>query len=217
MSFEFGFKNVKFKPKSGCTVLFVLSSESEKRLTILIRTRILILLAIAIQGCSFGSIAKTAIEFEDGQKVENCTDYNRLRETLFVEESVNNMVIQSEYLDCSLASLAGNIDNVSFILDSIAKNMLIRSIPTSLGPSTEDSDTLAMTGFKVSLAQQAVEYVEDDHNLVITLKGRISDDTYLIWVTDEILKSTYRAYYPAKIRIDNNGDVTPSPYYKSGY
>lgn len=191
--------------------------EEEKRLTILIRTRILILLAIALQGCSLCSYAKTAIEFEDGQKVENCTDYNRLRETLFIKESVDNMIIQSEYLDCSLRSLTGNIDDVSFVLDSIAKNMLIRSIPTSLGPSTEDGDTLAVTGFKVSLTQQAVEYASDDHNLVITLKGRISDDTYLIWVTDEILKSTYRAYYPAKIRIDNKGNITPYPYYKSGY
>lgn len=191
--------------------------EEEKRLTILIRTRILILLAVLIQGCSLDTNAKTAIEFENDQKVENCADYNRLRKTLFLKESVGNMIVQSEYLDCSLPSLKGGVDNALFILDSILKNMLIRSIPTSLGPSTEDGDTLAMAGFKVSLPQQAVEYVKGDHDLVINLKGKISDDTYLIWVVDEILKSTYRAYYPAKIKIDNNGHIEPLPYYKSGY
>ncbi len=188
----------------------------EKRLIILIRTRVFILLVILFQGCSLNTNAKTAIEFEDGQVVENCVDYNRFRETLLVNETVANMIVLSEYLECSLPSVTGRVDEPS-ILDSIVKKMLIRSIPTSLGPATDDNDTLAMVGFKVLLDQKAVEYVKDDHNVTITLKGRLSDDTYLIWVVDEVLKSTYRAYYPAKIKIGNKGLVTSTPYYTSGY
>lgn len=182
-----------------------------------IRTSALILFALTIQTYSLNSNAKTIIEFENGQKVKNCADYNRLRATIFIKETVNNMMVQSEYLDCSLPSLTESIENTSTILDHIAKNMLIRSIPTSLGPSAERSDTLAKAGFKASLTQPTIKYTKNDHNVVITLKGKISEDTYLIWVIDEILNSTYRSYYPAKIRIDSSGKITPLPYYNSGY
>lgn len=183
----------------------------------MIRTGILILLAILMQGYSLDTNAKSIIEFEDGQKADNCADYNRLRENLLVKESVNNMIVQSEYLDCSLPSLTESIDDASIVLDSIAKNMLVRSIPTSLGPSVKRGDTLAMAGFKVSLTRLAVEYTKGDHNVGIVLKGKVSDDTYLIWVVDEILESSYRSYYPAKIEIDDEGNVESIPYYKSGY
>ena len=88
--------------------------------------RTVLLSLILLQGCSFDANAKSSIEFEDGQKVSNCADYDLLRSTLFVKETVDNMIIQSEYLDCSLKGLKGKVKDVTKVLDIMRKTMRIR-------------------------------------------------------------------------------------------
>lgn len=180
-------------------------------------SNVVITLSILTQLFVFDIHAKEAIEFEDGQIVDQCKDYNRLRDILLVKDSIDNMIVQSAYLDCSLPSLVNSVDNAPFILDIILNKMLVRSLPTSLGQSVEDDSTLAVSGFKISSENNSVEYIKEDHNIVIVLKGKLSGNTYLVWVYDELLNSTYRAYFPAVVEVSMDDDIHVRPYYKSGY
>lgn len=183
----------------------------------MIRSSIVIALSVSTQMFAFDISAKEAIEFEDGQIVEQCEDYNRLRDSLLVKDSIDNMIVQSAYLDCSLSSLVNSVDSPPFVLDIILHKMPVRSIPTSLGQSVENDSTLAMSGFKVSLDHQSIEYTKEDHNIVIVLKGELSGNTYLVWGYDEILNATYRAYFPAVVEVSTDNKVQVRSYYKSGF
>lgn len=42
------------------------------------------------------------------------------------------------------------------------------------------------------------------------------DDGYLVFVSDELLNATYRAYFPVRIKKTNHG-FKPLPVYPSGF
>lgn len=190
----------------------------------IIRFASLLLIAF-IASCS----AKTPVELSNGTKVDNCTDYNVQRKALRIKEHVNNILFSSEYLECSLNKPLLPVDNPKATLALIAKKLKARQLPLSIGPSVDRKATLHTAGLVVSTTSNSLIFDKENksnkdsnRNLVIILKGKLSTNQYLVWVVDEILNATYRAYYPAIITItagaaDDDDTVTAAPYYAGGF
>ena len=106
------------------------------------------------------------------------------------------------------------VDRTIDVITAIGKDLQIRTIPTSLGPQV---DRKAVLNDKfVFDGQDSFLFSEGNHNIVITLKGQIKPGEYLFWVVDEILDTTYRAYYPLIIEVDGN-EIKAKPFYLGGF
>ena len=158
--------------------------------------------------------AKHAIEFVSGAQATTCKQYNLLKDKEDIKEGNRNMMIASEYLECSLPSSLKLVKNPKNIMSFIGKNLRIRDIPTSLGASVDDTtvifDKLKFDGKNAFILNDKYYYI----NLI--LKGKISVHSYLFWVVDEVLEGTYRVYYPFIVKIEGK-TVIAKPYYNSGF
>ncbi len=159
--------------------------------------------------------AQNEIKMDNGQKANNCNIYNKLRESHKVREGVNNDLISSEYLDCSITPDLKQVKNSPEILQAMYHKLRVRKLPTSFSQSVSRKDTFFDAGFTIT--PDSIAYQKEDRNFSITLKGKITDNKYLIWVVDEILNGTYRSYYPAIAEISDNDNINITPYYQSGY
>lgn len=160
------------------------------------------------------AIAKPEIRMESGKTASNCTVYNQLRESEAILESTNNMLASAEYLECSLPLKLHEQKDYSELLANALNIVRIRQFPLSLAQQVERQDVL--NSKFVFTGTNSLEYVEGHHNIVITVKGSLSQNEYLLWVTDEILNATYRAYYPALLVV-NKSNYVVKPYYASGF
>lgn len=155
------------------------------------------------------------IEFQDGAKTSNCTDYNRIRATQGIASDTQNLGISSEYLDCSLAWGGVNIassDNV----EPIAKALRVRQFATSLNQRIEsDSDTFVKLGATYNAAEHALKFLESDQYVNVTFKQK-KGSSYLVWFEEVIQIGTYRAFYPAIVVVDGS-NIDVKPYYASGF
>jgi hypothetical protein len=151
---------------------------------------------------------------ESGKVVSNCTAYNQLRESESILETTNNMLVAAEYLECSLSSKLNKKNNSSDILANALDIVRIRQLPLSLAQQVGRHDVLKSKF--VFDGEHSLKYDKGHHNVVISIKGSLSQNKYLLWVTDEILNATYRAYYPA-VLVVNGSDYIVKPYYASGF
>ena len=175
--------------------------------------RILLVIACMISFVANAS-TKNEIVFESGAKVSTCDEYNSLRASQRIAETTSNMIIASEYLECSLVPDLKQVDRTIDVITAIGKDLQIRTIPTSLGPQV---DRKAVLNDKfVFDGHDSFLFSEGNHNIVITLKGQIKPGEYLFWVVDEILDTTYRAYYPLIIEVDGN-EIKAKPFFLGGF
>lgn len=191
--------------------------EETEKLIMLSHTRIKICTSILFVALTASCSAKTPIELENGEIVDNCTSYNKLRESFTIKESTVNSQTSSEYLECSIKKELANTENPASVLDAIKVSLRVRKLPLSIAQSVNRKDTFNDAGFNVDLKSNSLNYEMNNSNIVISLKGRLTESEYLIWVVDEVLDATYRSYYPAIIKISKDGMVTASPYYNSGF
>lgn len=162
------------------------------------------------------SFAKTQISFPNDTFATSCAEYVLLRKNTEVLEHVNNKIIESEYLDCSLSKNLKLVSNSSLILKTMLNQVGTRSIPSSLGPSVSRTETFEDTGFRLNEDVTAIKLERPNRNFVISLKGELSKNTYLIWVVDEILDANYRSYYAAIFEVTGQSGKI-KPYYASGF
>lgn len=151
---------------------------------------------------------------ESGKSTSNCTGYNKLRKSETIRESTDNMLVSAAYLECSLPLKLHKQNNYSELLANALNFVRIRQFPLSLAQQVERLDLL--NSKFVLTGKNSLEYVKGHHNIVITVKGSLSPNEYLLWVTDEILNATYRAYYPA-VLVVNKSNYVVKPYYASGF
>lgn len=176
---------------------------------------IVIVIVILLPGYGF---SKETISMSDDTSVNNCIDYNLARKNQNIFESSSNLLYASEYLECSLLDKNfKKIDKLYYESDLkiVFKKFTLRSVPSSLGPRIDRSDTLYSLGGTLDLGNAKITLTDQDDNFVLSLKGKIGDK-YLVWIVDEVLSGTYRSYYPALLTIDGD-KVTASPLYESGY
>lgn len=191
--------------------------EETEKLIMLSHTKIKICTSILFFASTTSCSAKTSIELENGGIVDNCTTYNKLRESFTIKESTVNSLISSEYLECSIKKGLANTENSASVLDAIKVSLRVRKLPLSIAQSVNRKDTFNDAGFNVDLKSNSLNYEMNNSNIVISLKGSLTESEYLIWIVDEVLDTTYRSYYPAIIKISKDGMVTASPYYNSGF
>ena len=162
---------------------------------------------------SFFANAKPEIKMESGKTASDCITYNQLRETELISESVDNMLI-SAYLDCSVPIKLHNEHDYSALIANALNIVRIMDFPLSLAQHVGRQDLL--NSKFVSTGNNSLEYAKEHHNILITVKGTLSQNEYLLWVSDEILNATYRAFYPA-VLVVNKGGYLIKPYYLSGF
>lgn len=157
---------------------------------------------------------KPEIKIESGKVISNCTGYNKLRESEKILETTNNMLVSAEYLECSLSPNIQIRNNYSELLDKVLEVVRVRQFPLSLAQQV-DRNAVLNTLF-VSDKTYSLKYDKGHHNVAITIKGSFSKNEYLVWVTDEILNATYRAYYPA-VLVVSGSNYAIEPFYESGF
>ena len=171
----------------------------------------LIVLVLSFCACAG---AKTEISFQSGRTATDCTSYNQIRKSEPLVETVNNMILASDYLECSLSPNLLHFPSYKSLLFQINEQVRIRQFPLSIGQMVGRNDKLKVL-FMVD-GKDSLTYEKENHNVKIVVKGMLSDQKYLIWVVDEILDATYRAYYPAILTVDNEL-FEIEPYYASGF
>ncbi|MCH1921270.1 hypothetical protein L9G15_17745 [Shewanella sp. A3A] len=157
---------------------------------------------------------KTAISMASGASVTDCEQYNALRATENLEETTVNMMIASEYLECSLTPAPQPVAQPQVVLQQIAEQLPIRAIPTSIGRRA-DKNMVLNAMFTLS-DEGTLRFSEQQHIIDIRLKGQLSEHSYLLWISDEILDRTYRAYFPFVVEQTDDG-FSARPFYASGY
>lgn len=176
-----------------------------------------LLIAVLPFGCNANP--KNLIEFEDGQVVDNCYHYNKLREVQFVKDDIDNMIIQSEYLDCSLAEELKDFNDKS-TFDTIVDNMTLGDVPNSLNMSLNMSldkgATFKVAGFESDFQNKVIYLSNDNVNIRFNIKGIFPNGEILVWVVDEQLLGNYRSYFPFKVKLEGN-KVIALPFYSSGF
>lgn len=172
------------------------------------------LIILCLISAAANAAPKNEIRFESGIKVSTCDKYNSLRETQRIAETTSNIMIASEYLECSLVPSLKPVQKSKDIILAVGKLLRIRSIPTSLGPRVDRKSVL---GDKfIYDGNDSLVYSESEHNVTISLKGEVEPGSYLFWVVDEILDASYRAYYPVIIDLYDD-EVKAKPFYHSGF
>ena len=157
---------------------------------------------------------KPEIRMESGKVVSNCNDYNKLRKSELILETTDNMIVSAEYLECSLQSKPYKENNYSELLDNILVVIRIRQLPLSIAQQADRQDVLK--SMFTSDGEHSLKYDKDHHNVTISIIGSLSQNEYLLWVTDEILNATYSAYYPA-VLVFTGSNYIVKPYYTSGF
>ncbi|WP_462169720.1 hypothetical protein [Pseudoalteromonas xiamenensis] len=133
--------------------------------------RILLVIACLIP-FTLNASTKNEIVFESGAIVSTCDEYNNLRASQRIAETTSNMIIASEYLECSQMPDLKRVDSPIDIITPISKGLRIRSIPTSLGPQV---DRKAVFNDKfVFDGQDSLRFSKDEHSIVLTLKDKLS-------------------------------------------
>ncbi|WP_417761424.1 hypothetical protein [Shewanella sp.] len=157
---------------------------------------------------------KNAIVMASGASVKDCEHYNALRASENIAETTVNMMMASEYLQCSLTPTLTPVDEPAAVLQQIADQLRIRAIPTSVGRRAGENMVFSAM-FNIS-EQGTLRFSEEQHIIDIRLKGQLDDHSYLLWVSDEILDRTYRAYFP--VVVEHQGEnFSARPFYASGY
>ena len=157
---------------------------------------------------------KSEIVMASGKTVSDCNSFNELRNTESLLEDSMNMLASSEYLECSLVSNLEQVSSVEEFIHVLNKNLRIRQFPLSLGPQV-DRKSLLNEKFNFD-GKFSLKYEKDLHKISITYKGKISEGRHLVWVVDEILDATYRAYYPAVVVVSSDRFAV-EPYYGGGF
>lgn len=162
------------------------------------------------------------IAFANGDTAQNCEDFNKLRSESKIAEDVNNHIIMANYLHCTLDDEALNAAKPyqveASVLDTIANNLSVRQLPTSLSQTVAASDSFADAGFDINPDTSALVLSNDpDRIFTVELKDQLSDNSYLIWVSDQIKSGTYKAFYAAKVILNEDGTVVAQPFYDSGF
>lgn len=175
--------------------------------------RNLVFLCCLVSFITFAS-PKSSVILESGEVVNNCNEYNKYRQYSRVKETINNQIAAGEYLECSLISTLETRSGYNIILKEMLSNIRVRQLPLSVGPRAGRKDKLN-TLFSLS-GEDSLLFEENDHHIRLRIKGLMSKDVYLVWVSDEILNATYRSYYPALMHVAGN-KFKVSPYYQSGF
>jgi hypothetical protein len=167
------------------------------------------IICIQLVGCQSYSNMKdkvlTAITLANGEIVTNCADYNSVRSTHMIAKTVNNMMIASEYLPCSLANTAELAVDEANLIGQQLLTMRVRQIPLSIAQLYSRKTSLSDSGFE--LKNDTLEWYGEQHSIIVQVKAKANDvdNRYLIWISDLITDGNYYAYYPAWI------DVTFAP------
>ncbi len=151
----------------------------------------------------------------DGRVTNNCEKYNSLRNEVGLLSTNRNRSVAGEYLECSYLLAKEDINNKREFLDKIYKNVNVSQLPLSLSNKVDKNSSFNNLGWKVSYKDGSIYYEQDDINIVIFLE-KVIEDGYLIFVIDEVLKGTYRAYFPANLIVKGTIFLV-EPLYKSGY
>ena len=192
---------------------FVPRNFGQPLLTMELNLRLFLILVIFIIPIA-NADEKSEITFVSGETANECVSYNSQRANEDIRDTINNMIIASEYLECSLSDSLKVVGNPEEIISQIYENVRIRSLPTSLGPSVPRNSLLSEK-FELVLPNKIV-FETKSHNVNISIKGVLSGNRYLIWVVDEILDATYRSYYPAILLIEGE-QINVLPFYESGF
>jgi hypothetical protein len=160
----------------------------------------------------------SAITLANGQIISNCEQYNHARSAHMIMETVNNNIIASEYLPCSLPyTSAIEADEA----DMVAKQLLalrVRQMPLSIAPLYGRKTLLSEAGF--NQVDDKLLWSAEQHSVVLQVKAKASDvgNRYLIWVSDVITDGNYHAYYPAWAEASPDPTtIKVWPVYQSGF
>ncbi|MFT6896925.1 MAG: hypothetical protein ACJA13_001330 [Paraglaciecola sp.] len=159
-----------------------------------------------------------AITLTNGQIVSNCEQYNNARSTHLIMDTVNNSMIASEYLSCSLANTTALEVGEA---DSVAKQLLalrVRQFPLSIAQLYGRKTLLAEAGF--NQVDNTLLWSAEQHSVVLQVKAKATDvsNRYLIWVSDVITDGNYHAYYPAWVEASPDPTtIKVMPLYQSGF
>lgn len=151
----------------------------------------------------------------DGRSAETCMEYNSMRSEIALDESVSNMILSSEYLECAYEFSAGPIDTSDKFIDRFYSDFDISKIPLSIAQEIEAGTTLKTLKSKLDRKNQRISFGNSRRNLVFTFE-RKTKDGYLIFIIDEIFDGNYRAYFPAEV-VEKNNSIQVRPIYKSGW
>lgn len=162
--------------------------------------------------------AMTPVNIIGVGEVDSCATYNEARSRGRLDEGINNMLISSEYLECSL-NIEGFYDIESskrkHVLSQIYSNFNVVSIPTSISQKITKIDTFEKLNADIDFSDDKISLMLNGSSITLYLKGRFYND-YLVWIVNEISESAYYSYYPAIVEVSDK-DVTARPLYKSGY
>jgi hypothetical protein len=160
----------------------------------------------------------TAITLANGQIVSNCGQYTNARSAQRIMETVNNTIVASEYLPCSLTNTrpleTGEVDSVTKQLLALS----VRRLPLSIAQLYGRKTLLAEAGF--NQVDNKLLWSAGQHRVVVQVIARASDvsNRYLIWVSDVIADGNYYAYYPAWIETSPDSTmIQVMPVYQSGF
>ena len=160
----------------------------------------------------------TAITLANGQIVSNCMQYNNERSTSMIMETVNNSMLASEYLTCSLPNTSSIDANEADIVVKKLLKLRVRQIPLSIAQLYGRKTLLSEAGF--DQVSNSLVWSGEQHSVVVQVKAKASNvsNRYLIWVSDVITDGNYHAYYPAWIETSpNSTTIKVVPVYKSGF
>jgi hypothetical protein len=133
-------------------------------------------------------------------------------------ETVNNSIVASEYLRCSLTNTRSIPANEASIVAKQLQALRLRQIPLSIAQLYGRLTVLSEAGFNP--VNDKLLWSAEQHNVVVQVKAKASGfaKRYLIWVSDVIADGNYHAYYPAWIEISaNSSTIKVLPVYQSGF
>ncbi len=151
---------------------------------------------------------RTPLLFENGETVNNCSEYTDLLFDMKPTETVRNSEIRSEYLICdSMRIISSNPFRMQRkkVSDSLVKELFekldLRSFPSSLRNTTTDEKfTLkALVNAKVKPQDSTLEVDTATNSfrmevVAVVQQGKNLPQVWIVWMADEVKGGNYKSY-----------------------
>ncbi|MGQ8366164.1 hypothetical protein [Glaciecola sp. 1036] len=156
------------------------------------------------------------LELAKGFVVNDCNGYNLARAAFKLPDTYQSQILAQDYLACSLTpNIRFQQDIASQVLTTIFNSSKPTDLPLSINPQLTRSNVFANSGFELDGNQ--LQFQAKAQRIEIIYKGQITPIKHLLWVKDRIDAGNYVAFYPVWGILQNDGRISFSPVYASGY
>lgn len=153
------------------------------------------------------NVYRSELLFDNNKLAHNCTSYLELSKNSTLVESVNNMMVKSEYLICDAMEILSRSKHIngprlnSRHGEKLARNLDLRSFPSSLFRAADETNHTLYSLFsaEVDANENVALYDSSDWLLRVEVAAEayINENEFkdwIVWVSDEAKNGNYRSY-----------------------